>query len=96
MPSEDRSEIGPQQEPKASAPETSNATLPTGENTVSPAPLEDRARDYLGNLLRNIDTMLSYANRNGLPLPEDLRGKIDKLLNNPEVKNFPMRFSLRK
>jgi hypothetical protein len=87
MSPEDPSELGPQQS-GASAPEISIAKPATSESAAPSAPLEDRAKDYLGSLLRNIETMLAYANSNGLPLPDDLRGKIDELLNNPEVKNF--------
>lgn len=53
--------------------------------------LEGPALEYLNELLKNIATMLSYANSNGVVLPSDLRGKIDALLNNPAVTRYPAR-----
>jgi hypothetical protein len=55
--------------------------------------LKEPAKIYLLKLLNDIATMLSYANRNGIPLPDDLRGKIDELLNKPEVKGIPFSFT---
>lgn len=48
-------------------------------------PLEGMAKDYLANLLENIALMLRYASDNGVALPADLRGKVDDLLQDPEV-----------
>lgn len=48
-------------------------------------PLDGIAEKYLSKLLKNIGIMLSYANSNGIPLPEDLRQKIDDLVNHPQL-----------
>ena len=39
---------------------------------------------YVQRLLENIYVMLTYANENGMPLPIDLRQKIDALFDHPD------------
>ena len=48
--------------------------------------LDGIAAAYLERLLKNIVLMLGYVNDNGISLPDDLRAKIDALLNDPRVR----------
>ncbi len=47
--------------------------------------LDGPSTEYLAALMRNIGIMLSYANDSGIALPDDLREKLDKLLNHKDV-----------
>ena len=60
-------------------------------DSKEPAPeesLKGPARDYLERLLRNIATMLVYANDNGIVLPDELHAKLDQLLASPGVEDY--------
>jgi hypothetical protein len=74
----------------SSAREASSEAVEKQSETVAKQPLTEPARDYLLQLLRDIGTMLSYANNNGIPLPDDLREKIGELFSDSDVNNLPL------
>jgi len=39
----------------------------------------------LTDTVGEIAMMLSYVRKNGIALPDDLRGKVDQLINHPDV-----------
>ena len=48
------------------------------------------AQEYLGKLLDNIGTMLDYMNREGIPMPDELRGKLDALMQDPALEKYSL------
>jgi hypothetical protein len=68
-------------------------TLSPSSGSAAKESLTGPARQYLLQLLKDIITMLSYANGNGIALPDDLRVKVDVLFNDPDVNNMPISFT---
>lgn len=77
----------------------SMAVPPASEAVEIPAPepteqmpiasLSGAPQRYLSKLLGSIADMLAYARANSIALPEELRGKIGTLLQDPDVVNDP-------
>jgi hypothetical protein len=54
-----------------------------GKEYLGPAALE-----FLNGLLDNIRTMLAYVNSAGIAVPDELRSKLDELMNNPALDQY--------
>ena len=63
----------------------SSATGTDPSPTTGSAPTSKTGGEYLEKLLRNIETMLEFANSSGITIPAELRKKLDLLMNDPEI-----------
>ncbi len=64
---------------------STSAGVEAADAALPEKPLEGRALVYLSELLKNIEWMLTYANNNGIVLPDELREQIDDLYRHPSV-----------